>query len=241
MNRDFFGDYGPSKTIPRDIVDKIIEHLSIKDQKNLVLVNRFFNDAVENIDQESNPSRKIQLYRPKSEGGNYYKTLDPKNIENVKKEYLDELKEYYLVKPPNLRYLYYFEIIKRITYKENGEIKNDINMEKYILDPKTFKVDFDKNEVMEHMQFSFGYYYRKYNKMDAMIHINSSYRKSVILFYNVDILLDNIEETKEKIYKLQNFIETNKDGEYIFKVNFKNLSNGTINSNIYAVKKLSFA
>ena len=89
---DFFGDNGPLRTIPRDVIDNIIENLNVKDLKNLTLVNRFFNDAVENIDEESNPNRSMQLYKPKSQGGHYYKSLDLQNIENIKKEYQEEYK-----------------------------------------------------------------------------------------------------------------------------------------------------
>jgi hypothetical protein len=106
---DFFGDNGPLRTIPRDVVDGIIENLNVKDLKNLTLVNRFFNDAVENIDEEANPNRSMQLYKPKSQGGHYYKSLDLQNIENIKNEYREEY-EYEKIKLP--KNFYYFEIME---------------------------------------------------------------------------------------------------------------------------------
>lgn len=228
--KDFFGDYGPLRTIPRDVVDKIIENLSIKDLKNLTLVNRFLNDAVENIDEEANPSRIMDFYKTKSQGGHYFKSLDPINIENVKNDFKNE----YLrlgEKIPKNRY-YYEEI-----YSDND---GSIRTFQYIINPDSFQIEKDKKG--NYTYFSLAYNYKKIHfYLQPYINTINSWRT----YEDLKFCTDDQNSIKNKLNKLKYFLENRSDSEYSFSLTFlhplfHNDQNDQKETRKYGFKKLTF-
>lgn len=232
---DFFGDFGPSRTIPRDVIDIILHNLNTKDVKSLGQVNRFFNTVIKNEDEELNHSRKkdLLIYTPNYNNGLYYKFFDDFNINKTKSLFLANI----LDKNKNIpRNLYYFEILKA-TNLGNNFIKHYAS----ILEGKSFNYKISPS----------NYYYPNPDKNTIYIKFLSYFeilygetgleKDDLYNNFNVKPLLEEIyiDDVDKKKYitnlnKLKDIVNNNKDEHFTFII--ENINESTK----IGIKKLNF-
>lgn len=116
QGQDFFGDYGPSRTIPEDVIDKILHGLERSDVKNLNLVNRFFHKFIENKD-ENQPG--MALYPNRRLDVNMYKHFDMLEKKNIN-EVINKLTPYLNWKKP-IYYVGFRHLLEKGDYGHTGE------------------------------------------------------------------------------------------------------------------------
>lgn len=227
---DFFGDFGPLKTIPRDVIDSILHNLNTKDVKSLGQVNRFFNTVIKNEDEESNLQRRKDLlvYKPIWTGGLHYKMFDEFNIEKVKRLFIEN-------KTGNIpRNLFYIEHIKSKISQDNGDILN-ISHEGHIFESKKFKI----------FKFGIDNLIRFFSFLDINYDRQDDYERVIYDFSNnpleTEIWINNFTDDLLIFKKMQDLVLNNKNDEIIFVLEEKRNPNfeGYIVHKI-GIKKLNF-